>query len=482
MYTDYIREFESICKMFDEARQKYPEFDRAVNEFENSEKCSKLAVKHFMLKPIQRIPQYRLLLQDYKKHLTSESDDYKDTEIALTIVSEVADHANQSMKYGDNLIKLLEIQNSLIGQFEVIRPGRCLIKEGILNKLSRKEMQPRMFYLFNDVLLYTTPVGGGFRLNNTLPLTGMKVIRPTKEDFQNEFSIISTQRSFTISASTSDEKEEWLSVLEETIAENIRRRSSYTSTKQSIPAIIDIDNIDFKLGTKAPVWIPDARVSMCMTCTSEFTVTFRRHHCRACGKVVCGFCSDCKAPLRYLMYKPARVCQECFDKLSAEVDELSEDCADAISPTSETGPSITGSAFSKSHLKSRFKGIRMGSLGKGIFSKRRPAVLNEVSANVEDAEMSGYLKQWTKKRWKKMWFVLKGKVLYTYKASEDAAADDSKVLLGYEVRIFSSWFQGIEPSLVFEIIHSGTRSLILRTESPLSRDKWISALRNATIP
>lgn len=81
----------------------------------------------------------------------------------------------------------------------------------------------------------------------------------------------------------------------------------------------------------------------------------------------------------------------------------------------------------------------MGSLGKGIFSKRRPAVLNEVfttltleysfdldlfffnfkvSANVEDAEMSGYLKQWTKKRWKKMWFVLKGKVLYTYKASE----------------------------------------------------------------
>ena len=42
---------------------------------------------------------------------------------------------------------------------------------------------------------------------------------------------------------------------------------------------------DFKLGSRAPVWIPDARVSMCMLCTAEFTVTFRRHHCRACGKV-----------------------------------------------------------------------------------------------------------------------------------------------------------------------------------------------------
>lgn len=39
---------------------------------------------------------------------------------------------------------------------------------------------------------------------------------------------------------------------------------------------------------------------------------FHCHH----FQVVCGLCSDCKAPLRYLMYKPARVCQECFDKLS----------------------------------------------------------------------------------------------------------------------------------------------------------------------
>lgn len=40
-----------------------------------------------------------------------------------------------------------------------------------------------------------------------------------------------------------------------------------------------------RLGSKAPVWIPDTRVSMCMLCTDDFTVTNRRHHCRACGKV-----------------------------------------------------------------------------------------------------------------------------------------------------------------------------------------------------
>jgi len=43
---------------------------------------------------------------------------------------------------------------------------------------------------------------------------------------------------------------------------------------------------EFKVGTRAPVWIPDARVSMCMLCQEVFRVAFRRHHCRGCGKVV----------------------------------------------------------------------------------------------------------------------------------------------------------------------------------------------------
>ena len=41
-----------------------------------------------------------------------------------------------------------------------------------------------------------------------------------------------------------------------------------------------------------------------------------------------------------------------------------------------------------------------------------------MAANADDADMSGYLKIWKGTKWKKLWFVLKGKALFIYKASE----------------------------------------------------------------
>ena len=41
-----------------------------------------------------------------------------------------------------------------------------------------------------------------------------------------------------------------------------------------------------ELGDIVPIWVPNNRVAMCQTCQAEFSLLVRRHHCRACGKVV----------------------------------------------------------------------------------------------------------------------------------------------------------------------------------------------------
>ncbi|VDI07485.1 FYVE, RhoGEF and PH domain containing 5/6 [Mytilus galloprovincialis] len=471
MYTAYITDFEETNRVFDDAIKKIPTFQQVVKEFEMSPRCASLGVRHYLLKPIQRIPQYKLLLQDYLKHLSPESEDYENTKIALHIVSEVADHANSSMRQGDQVQKMLEIQKSLEGQFEVIKPGRDLIKKGELMKLSRKEMQPRMFFLFNDVLLYTTPTPtGGYRLNNVLTLSGMKITLPASKEYNTEFNIVTVQRSFTVEASSEKDRDEWVTSLKNTIDDYTQRKNTFETVRAGNQSFYDKD---FVLGSKAPIWIPDARVTMCMLCTCEFSVAWRRHHCRSCGRVICSTCSDNRAPLEYLRNKPARVCNECFHTLKTDFNDKVE----TGNVTEGMREDIDGSVLSLSSIKERFQQIRRSA--RFSTKVKRPKRLIEVHANNLDCSMSGYLKVLKGKKWKKFWFLLKDKVLYKFKASEDVAAKESMAVIGYEVIKVSENFEGVAANLVFQLSHKNQSPFVFQTDNASSTDRWIKAMEEA---
>ncbi|KAJ8245318.1 hypothetical protein GJAV_G00269500 [Gymnothorax javanicus] len=462
MYSTYIREFDRNVALLDEQCRKNPGFAAAVREFEMSPRCANLALKHYLLKPVQRIPQYQLLLTDYLKKLPDDASDYKDTQAALSIVKEVANHANDSMKQGDNFQKLMQIQYSLNGQHEIVQPGRVFLKEGILKKLSRKVMQPRMFFLFNDALLYTTPVQSGqFKLNCLLSLAGMKVSKPSQEGYQNELNIESVERPsssrpvalcVSVLCSSATERDEWLEAISRAIEDFTRKKITFVSSKsQEEGGGVGTDS-GAPLGSKAPIWIPDLRATMCMICTCEFTLTWRRHHCRACGKVVCQACSTHKHYLEYLKNQAARVCDHCFLKLEHRSDQV------------ESSPS---GKFSSVLIASRKQ-------------KKIPAALKEVSANTENSSMSGYLlrSKGNRKQWKKLWFVIKNKVLYTYAASEDVAALESQPLLGFFLREEKS---GEAQKLQFKLYHKNTLFYIFKAEDVQTAQRWIFAFQEAMI-
>ncbi|XP_004700445.1 FYVE, RhoGEF and PH domain-containing protein 6 isoform X2 [Echinops telfairi] len=465
MYSTYIKEFDKNIALLDEQCKKNPAFAAVVRDFELNPRCASLALKHYLLKPVQRIPQYKLLLTDYLKNLLEDSGDYRDTQDALAVVIEVANHANDTMKQGDNFQKLMQIQYSLNGHHEIVQPGRVFLKEGILMKVSRKVMQPRMFFLFNDALLYTTPVQSGmFKLNNMLSLAGMKVRKPTQEAYQNELKIESVERSFILSASSATERDEWLEAISRSIEEYAKKRITFCPSRSLDEADSENKEEVSPLGSKAPIWIPDTRVTMCMICTSEFTLTWRRHHCRACGKIVCQACSSNKYGLDYLKNQPARVCEHCFQ----ELQKLDHQHTPKVgSPGNHKSPSSALSSV-------------LHSIPSGRKQKKIPAALKEVSANTEDSSMSGYLyrSKGNKKPWKHLWFVIKNKVLYTYAASEDVAALESQPLLGFTVTHVKD--ENSE-SKVFQLLHKNMLFYVFKAEDSHSAQKWIEAFQEGTI-
>jgi WD40 repeat protein len=61
-------------------------------------------------------------------------------------------------------------------------------------------------------------------------------------------------------------------------------------------------------------WIRDNDVEACASCRSRFTALNRRHHCRNCGRVMCGNCSSYRIELPDLHHlKPVRVCKDCYE-------------------------------------------------------------------------------------------------------------------------------------------------------------------------
>ena len=242
LYSAYIRDFQAQSALLDECVAKYPRFGRTLRDFESSDRCKNLSLKTYMLKPVQRLPQYRLLLEVYLKHLDADSADYADTARALKVVTDVAEHANNSMKHEDNFQKLLRLQSRL-GNWEIIKPGRYIIKEGELDKVSRKAIQPRYFVLLNDCLLHTSYVGGassasaGLKLHHELPLSRMEVQLPSGEtkESDGEFNVISTTRSFTLSTSSTALRDEWMVALTDAISQLQSKQSSFPSASDNPP-------------------------------------------------------------------------------------------------------------------------------------------------------------------------------------------------------------------------------------------------------
>ncbi|XP_071536233.1 FYVE, RhoGEF and PH domain-containing protein 6-like [Panulirus ornatus] len=487
-----------------------------------------------MLKPIQRIPQYRLLLEQYLKCLPHTHPDYMDTQMALRVVANVATHANNTMNQGlvskNNFMKLLALHdrlnsshststgdhgnsNSRRPRYELVRPGRYLLKEGELLKLCRREMQPRYFILLSDVLLYTSFVtsgpGGALRLNCELTLEGMKVETPKAEDFKNEFSVISTSRSFTLQASTAEERDAWIKALREAIEDNASRRSTFLQAKMPIYQQPSTST----LGKQAPVWIPDYRVTMCQQCTAEFTLTFRRHHCRACGKVVCDHCSANRAPLQYKKNQVARVCDNCFEILQKDFENRYEG---SVIQEDQQGSRMRRVPSLKAQFK---KGIRDSNRYRT--RKRAPERLMElqfplfkcsssnlnisidssvnfilhglsrlrsypswVCASDTSSQMCGYLRMLVRRSWRKGWFVLKDRVLYEYRAPQDVCALQSLPVLGYHVQTMQEVREladGVDVCLAFQLTHPNQEPFVFHADSPHLAEKWIQAMKEAVI-
>lgn len=76
-------------------------------------------------------------------------------------------------------------------------------------------------------------------------------------------------------------------------------------------------------------WQQDSEVEKCPFCERDFSTTFRRHHCRNCGRIVCDDCSKQRLRLpRHSKSGKVRVCDPCAVNISqSQATGFEEDLA-----------------------------------------------------------------------------------------------------------------------------------------------------------
>uniref|UniRef100_A0A8C6M636 FERM, ARHGEF and pleckstrin domain-containing protein 1 n=1 Tax=Nothobranchius furzeri TaxID=105023 RepID=A0A8C6M636_NOTFU len=187
--------------------------ENLCRDFELQKVCY-VPLNVFILRPLHRLVHYKQILERLCKHYPATHVDFRDCRAALADVSEVVDQLQGSLMKMENFQKLLELKKDLLGIDNLVVPGREFIRLGCLSKLSGKGLQQRMFFLFNDVILYTsrgmTPTNQ-FKVHGQLPLRGM-TIRESEEEWgvPHAFTLLGQGQSVVVAASSLTEMEKWM--------------------------------------------------------------------------------------------------------------------------------------------------------------------------------------------------------------------------------------------------------------------------------
>lgn len=241
IYSIYCSNYEKMISFMDRNKNNN-KLNSFIRSCEQRADFKGLDFASLLIMPIQRIPRYRLLLQELVKCTPGDHPDFSKLSGALETIKNIASFIN-NMNQQSAGTKLITLQKSFGSKIpNLVEPWRVWIKDGPVEVLGITEegrvaeMIPMHLYLFNDLLVFArSPT---VYLNRApLLLTWVKD-EPDTSRYQNLFQVFTPDISFIFCAETDEEKYSWIKQLATNIDRQVQQREQREQREQALHQLL----------------------------------------------------------------------------------------------------------------------------------------------------------------------------------------------------------------------------------------------------
>ncbi|XP_051578476.1 pleckstrin homology domain-containing family G member 3 [Myxocyprinus asiaticus] len=236
IYTQYCTNYpNSVAVLTDCLRNKT--LAKFFRDRQASLKCS-LPLGSYLLKPVQRILKYHLLLQEIAKHFDPEQEGYDVLIEAIDTMTGVAWYINDMKRKHEHAVRLQEIQSLLLNwKGPDLTTFGELVLEGTFHVHRAKN--ERTLFLFDKMLLITKKRGEHYVYKTEISCSALMLIESAKDSLR--FSVTHykhPKQPHTVQARTLEEKKLWAHHIKRLILENHHA----VIPQKARDAILDMDS------------------------------------------------------------------------------------------------------------------------------------------------------------------------------------------------------------------------------------------------
>ncbi|XP_041431308.1 pleckstrin homology domain-containing family G member 3 isoform X6 [Xenopus laevis] len=237
IYTQYCTNYpNSVATLTECMRNKtLAKFFREKQEMLNQS----LPLGSYLLKPVQRILKYHLLLQEIAKHLDVKVEGYEVVEEAIETMTGVAWYINDMKRKHEHAVRQQEIQSLLLNWkgIDLTAYGELVLEGTFRIQRARSE---RTFFLFDKALFITKRRGEHYVYKTHIPCSSLMLIDSARDSLC--FSVThykNSKQQHNVQAKTVEEKHVWTHHIKKLILENHHA----IIPQKAKEAILEMDNV-----------------------------------------------------------------------------------------------------------------------------------------------------------------------------------------------------------------------------------------------